>query len=263
MRLQAGEFLGSAQCAHELAGFTLTEYSYASGAALPRHEHQFAYLSFPLSGSYEERCGAAAFHCSATSAVFHPKGEVHDDRFGGGPTRIFSVEIADSWLERMQDDGMRTAARLEIASRSMARAAAKLRRLMRMPEHSLLRIDAAAIDLLAAVPAAGADKVAPRWLEMAVDLLRQSQPRRASMHELARIAGVHPVHLARTFRRVYGCTIGEYVRDLRVECAMKLLRGAQPLDEIALAAGFADQSHFCRELKRAVGLTPRQFRAQC
>ena len=28
---------------------------------------------------------------------------------------------------------------------------------------------------------------------------------------------VHPVHLARTFRREYGCTPGEYLRRLRIE----------------------------------------------
>jgi len=80
--------------------------------------------------------------------------------------------------------------------------------------------------------------------------------------DLAKIAGVHPVHFARTFRRVYGCTISDYVRGLRVARAMLLLRGTAPLDEIALAIGFADQSHFCREFKRVAGVTPGEFRSR-
>ncbi|HKR66061.1 MAG TPA: AraC family transcriptional regulator [Thermoanaerobaculia bacterium] len=259
MRLHAGEFLGSALRAHESAGFTLTEYSYAPGAALPRHEHPFAYLSFPLAGSYRERCGSAEWRCSPDSAIFHPKGEVHDDRFDGSATRIFSVEIADAWLERMHADGVRIAARAEITSRAILRAASRLRRLTRGP--SSLRIEAAAIDLLATLPAP-IESRAPRWLQLAVDYVHAMQPLRVRTPELARIAGVHPVHLARTFRRVHGCTISEYVRNLRVERAMRLLRGGDTLDQIALDAGFADQSHFCREFKRVAGVSPGEFRAR-
>src|SRR5262249_52461237 len=83
-----------------------------------------------------------------------------------------------------------------------------------------------------------------------------------SLSEVARAAEVHPVHLARTFRRHYRCTVGEYLRQLRVTFACRqLTQGSRPLVEIALAAGFSDQSQFSRTFKRAMGLTPAAFRA--
>jgi AraC family transcriptional regulator len=73
---------------------------------------------------------------------------------------------------------------------------------------------------------------------------------------------VHPVHLAREFRRFEHCTIGEYVRRLRIEQACRrLTHSTDPIAAIAAEAGFADQSHFARTFKRVVGMSPVQFRA--
>ena len=75
--------------------------------------------------------------------------------------------------------------------------------------------------------------------------------------------GVHPVTLARAFRRTFGCTIGEYLRRLRIErAAEQLATGTQPLAEIALAAGFADQSHFSNVFRRRVGMSPSAYRRE-
>ena len=101
----------------------------------------------------------------------------------------------------------------------------------------------------------------PAWLRTARDLLHDRFPSPPSVAEMARAAGVHPVYLARTFREHYRMTIGEYVRKLRVEHACRQISttGA-PLAEIALAAGFCDQSHFSRTFKRVTGTTPAEYR---
>ena len=56
-------------------------------------------------------------------------------------------------------------------------------------------------------------------------------------------------------------TLGSYVRNLRLEwVAARLLSSEEPLASLALAAGFADQSHLTRAFKRYSGLTPRAYR---
>jgi AraC family transcriptional regulator len=71
------------------------------------------------------------------------------------------------------------------------------------------------------------------------------------------------VTLARTFRRTFGCTVGEYLRRLRIErAAEQLVSGDLPLAEIALAAGFADQSHFSNVFRRRTGVSPSAFRRE-
>jgi AraC family transcriptional regulator len=81
------------------------------------------------------------------------------------------------------------------------------------------------------------------------------------LEDVACIADVHPVHLARVFRRKYNCTIGEYVRRLRVEYARRRISASNDsLIEIAMTAGFTDQSHFARTFKNHLGVTPGEYR---
>ena len=82
-----------------------------------------------------------------------------------------------------------------------------------------------------------------------------------SLGALAQAVGVHPVTLARGFRRTYGCSVGEYLRHLRiVEAARQLHDTDLPLASIATSAGFADQSHFSNVFKQQTGLSPSAFR---
>src|SRR5262249_59202959 len=91
----------------------------------------------------------------------------------------------------------------------------------------------------------------PRWLARVRDILHEGFARSPTLGELAERAGMHPVHVATAFRQHYGCTVGAYLRRRRVECACRqLTTSAAPLAEIALTAGFADQSHFSRVFKR-------------
>jgi len=106
------------------------------------------------------------------------------------------------------------------------------------------------------------DHKPPRWLAQALELLREQFSEHLTIAYLARSVGVHPVHLAREFRKFYRCTIGEYIRQLRIEYACrKLSISDASLAAIASGAGFSDQSHFSRTFKRLVDMTPAQYRA--
>ena len=79
--------------------------------------------------------------------------------------------------------------------------------------------------------------------------------------ELARKAGLHPVYFARAFRRAFGCSPGDYLRQRRIDLAIAgLCGGTRPLAEVAGDCGFADQSHMSHSLQRAIGLSPLQLR---
>jgi AraC family transcriptional regulator len=103
--------------------------------------------------------------------------------------------------------------------------------------------------------------LAPQWLRQARDSLHARFTERLTLTELARDVGVHPVHLAQAFHKSYQCTVGDYVRQLRIEYARRELAASEtPIIQIALAAGFCDQSHFTRTFKRVVGVAPSQYR---
>jgi AraC family transcriptional regulator len=114
----------------------------------------------------------------------------------------------------------------------------------------------AALTRSASIPQDG-----PVWLRRVEDLLRSRFSETITLGELAEEAGVHPIYLASVFRKRFGCSVGEFVRQLRVDRAATLLAHPRTsLAEIAFLTGFADQSHFTRIFKRATGLTPAAYR---
>src|SRR5262249_49244643 len=103
----------------------------------------------------------------------------------------------------------------------------------------------------------GADT--PHWLQQTIELLRDRFAEPLTLSTIARSAGVHPVYLASAFRHRYHCSVGEYLRRVRIEYASdKIANTNTPLVEVAFLAGFSNQSHFTRIFKRCTGMTPAQ-----
>jgi AraC family transcriptional regulator len=103
-------------------------------------------------------------------------------------------------------------------------------------------------------------KIPPR-IEMAKDFISAYFNRPLALKQIAELVEAHPVYLAREFHKHYHCTVGEYVRRLRVESACQRLSDSdEPLSNIALTVGFSDQSHFSRTFKRLTGMTPAKYR---
>ncbi|HZV78357.1 MAG TPA: AraC family transcriptional regulator [Candidatus Binatus sp.] len=112
------------------------------------------------------------------------------------------------------------------------------------------------------VPARGLSK---RQLRAVIDYVEDHLCSDLSLHELASIAGVSASHFKSLFKDSTGVPPHKYVVRRRVQLATHLLaRGSPQLSEIALQAGFADQSHMARCMRRVLGVTPsallRQYR---
>jgi transcriptional regulator GlxA family with amidase domain len=81
------------------------------------------------------------------------------------------------------------------------------------------------------------------------------------LERLATTAGLSLHHFARAFKRSAGVPPHGYVLRQRLNRARDLLVCTdQPLAEIALAAGFSDQSHFARQFRQSFGVSPGNFR---
>lgn len=82
-----------------------------------------------------------------------------------------------------------------------------------------------------------------------------------SVRQLAEIAEMSPYQLDRRMRRVFGLTTGQWLLKLRIDLAQQQLRTTEEsIATIALASGYADQSAFTRQFRRATGMSPRDYR---
>jgi AraC family transcriptional regulator len=196
--------------------------------------------------------------------LFHAAHEEHLERFGGTGGRSLIVEIEPAWYERVEEvapGGVHTVA---CDGGGLRLAGAKLyREFGSEDEASPLIIEGLMLEMIGEFlrlrQPTGARP--PHWLKDVREYIQSNFAKRLTLELIGRAAKAHPVHVAQTFRRFHECTIGEYLRRLRVDFACKeLVRSEKAMSEIALAAGFSDQSHFNRSFKRETGVSPTQYR---
>ena len=131
---------------------------------------------------------------------------------------------------------------------------------MKYPNSPVMRIPAGGRSM--ARSSASRAPSRPRWHATVIEAIHDQFPGRPRLAELAALARVHPVHLAQSFARHQGCSIGGYVERLRVRAvSLALGRRGETLAEIAAATGFADQSHMTRVFRRHMGTTPARYRS--
>lgn len=261
-RLHDGEYYGELLRRQSTAGLLLTETRYAAGATIPRHSHQRAYFCLVRRGRYREEFAGGERHCGPQTLAFHPPGEWHAEQFDGAEARSFNVELAPEWERRFDAPLNRPFATRQTAIVALGM---RLYREFERPDlASPLIVEGLTLELLghcsrAALPNSGPQP--PIWLQRVREQILDRCARPPSFSELAADAQVHPGHLAATFRRFFGTSVGEFARCCRIEWASNLLAHSQhSLAEIATTAGFSDQSHFTRCFRRQFGVTPAAYR---
>ena len=247
------------------SGFVLTETTHQPNHELPRHNHELANIAFVLNGSFSEILDRRTIDCYPQSVLVKPSGEPHANRYGRDGMRCLLIEVQPrklaalgSWSEALD----RVQHFREGTLSSLGTRFYKEFRLM--DSASPLAIEGLVLELIADLSrrAIHSERKPARWLERAREILHAHSSETLRLNDIARAVDIHPVHLAREFRKAYGCTLGEYLRGLRIEfCCTRLASSDDSLVEIALTAGFASQSHFSRVFKRHTGTTPSEFRS--
>jgi AraC family transcriptional regulator len=99
-------------------------------------------------------------------------------------------------------------------------------------------------------------------LRAVVEYIEEHLDASPSLEQMAAVARLSVYHFARQFKAATGLPPHQFVILRRVERAKELLQAGADLSlaEVALRAGFSDQSQFARHFKRLVGVTPGQFR---
>lgn len=248
-----------------LADLTLVETRFPAHAYLAEHWHRQAFFCLALQGPFHEMTAGRSLERSQHTILFHPPGQTHADRFHAAGGACFNVEFGPAWDDRLDEllPGLSTAGCRQ--GGMPAWYAERLHDQLRRGEaRSALAVEGLALLLLAEACEGGERHDRwhpPQWLDRVRRYLHDTYRNGPTIAEAAAVAGSHPVHVARVFRRAFGCTIGTYVLRLRLDHACRLLTQAdRSLTEIALDAGFADQSHFTRALKQTRGVTPGQLR---
>ncbi len=248
-------------------GFRISEAVYAADGEIPPQARGWADLCLALEGGYLEEYGRTRLRCEPASLVFHPPYAVYSDRIFAQGSRCLNIQIEPKVL-RSLTDGDVALDRLTLPRRGIPSwLAFQLRAEFELRDDlSAVVVESHVLSILAELagrPGLEIRRPPPPWLERARERIDDEFTGSPSLETLARTAGVHRVHLARAFRAHFGCTVGGYIRQRRLEFACReLIAASASLSEIAMSAGFADQSHFTNTFRHLVGMTPGVFRSR-
>lgn len=266
IRLRAGQFFGETQRVTRFGPFAVTRSRYRAAAVLPRHYHDVPYLYVMLVGGIRERAQLRDNSCTRGWLVFNEVGEAHQDQVFECGAEGLNIEISADWLPALRDVAqVRVPVQYQHAGPAVT-AIGALELALRAPDPlQSLGVEEAICSLIETVctPARSRGR-AGAWLSQAEEWIRGRRGCNLCLGDVARAAGVHPAHLCREFRRVYGCTLTQYASRLRADWALnELIHSDAPLAEVAGRAGYADQAHLTRAIRDYFGTTPGKLRREC
>lgn len=249
--------LGTASVERECNGFHVAlRRATVPFEAVPEHAHDTAHLILAVDDGYQsDAVGASAWRGPAM-LVYNPPGTVHRDRFAVDGGRFVAIDFPAGFEPRRIVDPIviRANAARTIVSTVLAAT---------LDGDAALDIEDGLLALSAALSGGERrDPEPPPWLATAVEAIGDlAGDVELKVRDVARLAGVHPVHLARVFTRHFTCSPADAIRRRRVERAAGLLTGGRSMADISQDCGFADQSHMTRCFRAAYGTTPSAFRA--
>jgi AraC family transcriptional regulator len=237
--------------------FRVTETVFPGGSVVPWHQHGAAYISILLAGAYGETTPERTDACRSGTAIWHPPGERHRDVFGSNGGHVLNLEIDAPWLD---DHGIE----LRLPTRRCVVPSLRAYPLglgfYRLADPAVDQADEIACDLLGWFSEERFER-RPGWFVRLIEFVQESPNGSLSLTAAARAVGIHPVHVARSFRRFLGCSFGEYLGEVRLRRAFELLDDpSTSITSVAMDAGYYDHAHLCRTFRRVVGLTPSAYR---
>jgi len=223
------------------------------------HAHDIATLTLTLAGEYEEEFESGRQSCGPLSVQLKPCAVPHTTDADRGAS-LFIVHLHPDALEQSgigrpsRPFLMRTgvASALALGCREAALSATAERAVIEPRLRALLRYIARQQS-----PACPPE----HWIQAVVRRIDDELVDPPRLAELAAAAGVHPVYLARVFRRTFGCSVSDWIRSARTDRAvLALANTTRDVMSIALGLGYYDQSHLGRDFRRETGWSPARFR---
>jgi AraC family transcriptional regulator len=266
--LAAGAFFGKSSFAVTTPSFQFSELqATVPERQVPRHTHEAPHLILVTRGMYATEARNQNGVCSPGTLIFNPAGTMHRDCFrsrtgkfltispGPEPSRLLGraspvpLIVGGVGFQALDDPhiGDRIVSELRLGLQA-----------------STVVLEGIGLELIGLLSESGErsrSRIAPAWLLRTKEMIEDCAGSDLSVAELALSTGVHPVYLARVYRRYFGCSPGEYLRRCRLLRVQGLLSGTDlPIVEIALQCGFTDQSQMTRSFSKTFGTPPARYR---
>lgn len=259
VEFERGHYVGAIIREQSFGSILTTETIFSEGFASNWHYHQNPHYSHILNGGSKENRGSESHWQQAGDGLYYYPGVSHQNLQYQPGTRIFNIELEGDFfakhsLEAPAEEHM-FSDKLRVNVRGLLKI---LKEHYWQDDQSRLAVEQLCVELISS-PVIQSDN--PVWTRKIIEILNDQWDHSWSLAEFAGMLDIHPVTLSKYFSKYFKCTLGEYIRRLKVDRALKLMRSNRhSLTEIAYLCGFTDQAHFTKTFALITGMRPKQYR---
>ncbi|WP_394751026.1 helix-turn-helix transcriptional regulator [Spongiimicrobium salis] len=256
-----GQYYGNLNTKMGFDGILLTNYGY-NGERTPWHYHENPYFMFVLHGNMKDTNKRIETLLPPGGLMFTNWQEVHYGSKHSDKASGFHLELEKSWLQKYDIAALDFEGSLHLENPHIKSLMYKVYLETRINDHhSPLSIELLILDIFNKMktPPLNAHSKKPAWVGKMSELILDSEVD-YSLNALSKELNIHPVHLSREFHKYFGSTLGQYMRQLKLNKAIILISTQQySMTEICYKCGFYDQSHFISSFKSIYNMTPTKF----
>lgn len=260
IRYSKGKYVGQKIRERSSGGILTSETIFNVGMTSDWHYHENPHFSHILSGGSQELSEVKSQQQHAGKSLYYYPGIAHQNNNYLLGTQIFNIEIDPLFLKvnelEVPGEAMMFQPDVYLSSGNLLRILSEHRC---ADQDSTISIEQLTVELIHSIPQS--EKYYPEWTRKILTVLNDSWNTSLSLSSISEQIGLHPVSLSKHFSRYFKCTLGMYIRKIRVEHALPLIRqGDLSLTEIAYLCGFCDQAHFTRTFLSLTGMLPKNYR---
>lgn len=259
MLLSSKEFLGKTTEQFSLQDYDISMVKYKKPVSEDWHSHEKYHLSLILQGGNLESRKRKDIEVLPGSIMLYNKNEVHRNRHTAFPSENLNIEINDSFFTKNE---LSTSDFKDSIHKNTAVQFQLLKIYKELKVNDLFSSDSIHSSLLTFFSGnANIVDQKPIWVDTIRELLCDRWDEFITLKQLSEELQIHPVTISKYFSKYFNCTLGEYMRRIKIEKAILLLKNSNiSLTEIAFLCGFSDQSHFIKTFKFNTGFKPKEFR---
>jgi AraC family transcriptional regulator len=224
------------------------------------HYHENPHICFLLQGGDIESRNHRSYERKAGDIYFYYAGETHASIFRKDISKNTNIELGKAFLGKYEF----SESQIERAVKDNLDAKFLILKIQQevLINDSCSRVNIQTLLLnLFNYSKDSSNKPTPKWVRLLGDLLKDKWNEQITLHELSMATETHPATISKHFRKYFSCTLGEYLRKLKIEKSIPLIKNStMSLTEIAHHCGFTDHSHFTKNFKQLTGFLPKEYR---
>jgi AraC-like DNA-binding protein len=253
---------------HLFGGIDLMSARFTRHSFAP-HSHDELLIGMIHAGVKSFRRGRARQYAPPASVLVINPGEMHTGERGYGRELIYAaLYVPETALENMlsRPSGENLLVRQTVLDdRDIWRGLAAAHELAIAGDDEVAAEEAMTMGVSLLFERYGARRLVqseascPKAVNRAVEFLQARACDHVSLEDASKASDVGLYHLIRLFRKHLGLTPYAYLTQIRIAKSRELLRRGEPVAQVALDVGFADQAHFTKRFKQLTGTTPALY----